>query len=390
MKASAAPIVDRIRIVPRPSDFLDRNVGSSGEVFYDKGTNSLRVYSGRDVGGFLIAKADLSNISDDILTTRIEGLGLDLGGDNNGGGDSGNASITVSESAPTDPSQGQLWFDTASGVLFVYYDSHWIQPSSVFAGAGAGGSGGNSFSTIAVSGQTDLTASGQSTLNLVAGSNIIMSTDPVSNSVTISATAAGNGGGASNAFSSILVPGQSGIQADSVADSVTFTAGSGIVLTTDPATDEINIEAVIPDSVSNFTELDDVTSAGLNVSLFYEPAIVMLRVNNVGVSAYTFGVHYPGNNPTIYAISGTTMAFDLSAAGGHPFEIQDATLTAIQEGLTHIDTDGSKSTGLNAQGKSSGVLYWNIPASAGGTFVYQCQAHAAMFGTITVKSITTI
>jgi hypothetical protein len=47
-----APVVDRIRIIPRPNDFLDRQVGNSGEVFFDKQSKSLRVYSGDDQGGF--------------------------------------------------------------------------------------------------------------------------------------------------------------------------------------------------------------------------------------------------------------------------------------------------------------------------------------------------
>ena len=51
MASNQAPVVDRIRIIPRPDDFLDRNVGSSGEVFFNKATNSLRVYSGALAGG---------------------------------------------------------------------------------------------------------------------------------------------------------------------------------------------------------------------------------------------------------------------------------------------------------------------------------------------------
>ena len=41
MASNTAPVVDRIRIIPRPDDFLDRNVGSSGEVFFDKQANTL-------------------------------------------------------------------------------------------------------------------------------------------------------------------------------------------------------------------------------------------------------------------------------------------------------------------------------------------------------------
>ena len=51
MASNSAPIVDRIRLIPRPDDFLDRNVGSSGEVFYDKGTKTLRLYDGLLRGG---------------------------------------------------------------------------------------------------------------------------------------------------------------------------------------------------------------------------------------------------------------------------------------------------------------------------------------------------
>ena len=44
-------LFDRIRIVPRPDDFLDRNVGSNGEVFYDQQANTLRLYNGKLTGG---------------------------------------------------------------------------------------------------------------------------------------------------------------------------------------------------------------------------------------------------------------------------------------------------------------------------------------------------
>ena len=68
---SSAPIVDRIRIIPRPGDFLDRNVGSSGEVFFNKVTNSLRVYSGKLAGGFEIARADLNNVTGASLLSKL-------------------------------------------------------------------------------------------------------------------------------------------------------------------------------------------------------------------------------------------------------------------------------------------------------------------------------
>lgn len=73
---SLLPVVDKIRIIPRPSDFLDRNVGASGEVFFNSSTNSLRVYSGKDRSGFEIARSDLSNIKLDDLKQTIASSGI--------------------------------------------------------------------------------------------------------------------------------------------------------------------------------------------------------------------------------------------------------------------------------------------------------------------------
>ena len=67
--ANQAPIVDRIRIIPRASDFLDRNTGSSGEVFFDRKTNTLRLYSGKSVGGFTVLTTE--NLQDQISSTGI-------------------------------------------------------------------------------------------------------------------------------------------------------------------------------------------------------------------------------------------------------------------------------------------------------------------------------
>lgn len=169
---SSAPIVDRIRIIPRPNDFLDRNVGSSGELFFSRDSNSLRVYSGRDRGGFEVARADLANVdisnlditNDDIrwipydtlndLPSAVDNHGMfahvhatgrgyfahagewialanlsDLEGLSGSGG----ASVDVSGTAPESPTSGNLWLDTNTGKLYIYIDDgdseQWIQPA---------------------------------------------------------------------------------------------------------------------------------------------------------------------------------------------------------------------------------------------------------------------
>lgn len=120
---SSAPIVDRIRIIPRPNEFLDRNVGSSGELFFSRENNSLRVYSGRDRGGFEVARADLDNITNAVFAAKAAEAGI------SGGSSGTGANISVSETAPESPEAGNLWLSTENGYLYVYVSSQWIQPA---------------------------------------------------------------------------------------------------------------------------------------------------------------------------------------------------------------------------------------------------------------------
>jgi plastocyanin len=114
----------------------------------------------------------------------------------------------------------------------------------------------------------------------------------------------------------------------------------------------------------------------------------MLRVSNSGASAYLVD-QYSGNNPTIYAVGGMTIAFKL-VAQGHPFLIQNAAGQNFDTGLIHVSTAGVVSTEGNAQGKDSGTLYWKIPGTISGNYRYQCSVHAPMVGSIVVKNIVTL
>ena len=59
------------------------------------------------------------------------------------GGGGGGASVTVSETAPTSPSEGDLWFDPSVLKTFVYYDdgtaNQWVQSNPTGSGGGASG-----------------------------------------------------------------------------------------------------------------------------------------------------------------------------------------------------------------------------------------------------------
>jgi plastocyanin len=238
-----------------------------------------------------------------------------------------------------------------------------------------------------VSGQSNVVAdSTTDTLTLVAGSGISITTDAGTDAITITNT--GSAGEANqNAFSNIAVAGQSTVAADSATDTVTLVAGSGISITTDAGTDTVTITSTVSSGATAFTGLSD--SAGLTVDRIYLPAITMLSTTNNGASSYRFDQYGATDNPTVYAINGTTIAFNLNVAG-HPFLIQTAGGANYNEGLTHVTTAGVVTTGSNAQGKTSGTLYWKIPFAISGNYRYICSIHGAMVGTITIKDFSAI
>ena len=167
---------------------------------------------------------------------------------------------------------------------------------------------------------------------------------------------------------------------------MTLVAGTGISLTTDAGSDTITITNSSA-GVTAFTGLSD--AAGLTVDKFYLPAITMLAVTNNGASAYRFDQYGTTDDPTIFAINGTTIAFNLQATG-HPFLIQDNTGANYNTGLVHVTTAGVVTTGASAQGKDSGTLYWKIPDTISGSYRYQCEDDASMVGNITIKNFGSI
>jgi hypothetical protein len=249
----------------------------------------------------------------------------------------------------------------------------------------AGSGGGDSFSTIAVAGQSSVVAdSATDTLTLVAGSNITITTDAGTDTITI---AAAGGGTASDSFATIAVAGQSSVVADSATDTLTLSAGSGISITTNASTDTVTIASTVSAGATAFTGLSD--RADLTIDQFYLPAITRLNVTNNGATAYRFDQYGTTDDPTIYAINATTIAFNLNVMG-HPFLIQDNAGANYNTGLVHVTTGGSVSTGSSAQGQTSGTLYWKIPDSISGNYRYQCSIHPSMIGTITIKNFGSI
>lgn len=246
----------------------------------------------------------------------------------------------------------------------------------------------SAFSTISVSGQSDVVADvSADTLTLVAGDNVTITTDSAQDLVTFSVTIPEVP--QTNSFQTIAVAGQNSLSANSSTDTLTLVAGTNISITTNTGNDSLTINSTASAAATSFTSLTDATLAGLTIDKIALPAITMLTVTNSGVTAYRFDQYGTENNPTIYAISGTTIAFNLQISN-LPFLIQDGTGTNYDVGLVHVATDGTVSTGSAAQGKISGTLYWKVPFSISGGYRYQCQTQVAMVGSIQVKSFISV
>lgn len=314
----------------------------------------------------------LTNIANAALTNSsitINGQSVSLGGTINVS--SGSSTLDgLTDVVITSPSNGQV---------LKYDGSNWV--NNVDA---TGGGGSNTFSSIAVAGQPTVTADSLTdTLTLVAGTNTSITTDATTDSITINNTLS-----LQNAFSIIAVAGQSNVEADTTSDTLTLAAGTGISITTTAGTDTVTITSTVSAGASTFNSLSDVGIASLTLDKIYLPAITMLSVTANGSSSYSFD-QYSSTNPTIYAINGTTIAFNLNISG-HPFLIRTSGGSNYNTGLVHVSTAGVVSTGASAQGQVSGTLYWKIPNSINGNYQYICSIHTSMVGVIAIKDFAAI
>ena len=96
-----------------------------------------------------------------------------------------------------------------------------------------------------------------------------------------------------------------------------------------------------------------------------------------GSSNYLFdgdGFSTQASNPTLYIKKG--MKYELTIdASGHPFRIQSTSGTS---GTVYNDGVVNNST-------ADGIIVWTVNMDTPATLYYQCTAHSAMQGTISVS-----
>lgn len=109
----------------------------------------------------------------------------------------------------------------------------------------------SSFNTIQVSGQSDVVADAlQDTLTFVAGSNVTITTS--GDNITFSSTDTGDVN--QNAFTTVAVSGESDVVADTETDTLTLVAGTGIGITTNAGSDSVTITNSSPNTDQNLFE----------------------------------------------------------------------------------------------------------------------------------------
>ena len=136
---------------------------------------------------------------------------------------------------------------------------------------------------------------------------------------------------------------------------------------------------------STLAALTEVNTADLDVHDMAYPATTVHVMTPNGSTSYRSDHYGTTDNPTLYVNAGETIAFDLTGVtSSHPFQIETSGGSAYNTGLVHIAPDGTKTTGSNAQGKGSGVLYWKVPGDISGTYKYRCTVHGSMIGDIVI------
>ena len=258
----------------------------------------------------------------------------------------------------------------------------------------------NIFQTVDADTGTTTANSQTDTLTVAGGTNI--TTSIVGDTVTINYSGDALSGEANqNAFSNVQA--DTGLaEADSKTDTLTIAGGTNI--TTSVTGDTVTINGTVPTFASlSDTDLTGVTTGSVLVyngtnwvrspQTFDQtayPAMTMLEVTADSNNGYKFSQYGNTEDPTIYALAGATIAFKINSGANHPFQIETSGGSAYDNGLVHVALDGTQTTGSSAQGKTSGTLYWQVPANISGNYAYVCTVHSSMAGTIVVKQLSAI
>ena len=233
---------------------------------------------------------------------------------------------------------GQLRYNTTTSEFEGYANSAWGKIG-----------GGDSFGTIAVSGQSNVVADQENdTLTFVAGTGIALTTSASGDSITVTNSATGD-----NAFGNVAVSGQTTIAADSTNDTLTIVGAGGITATTTAGTDTLTLTGQT--SVNPFTT-DFFTTANASTTAF---TLSVTPPSEDNLIVFLEGVY---QNKNSYALSGTTLTLDAAPASG-----QEVVVHIIQNGVVGAGHVVDEFTG---NGSTAAYTLSVAPLNENNTFVY--------------------
>lgn len=200
-----------------------------------------------------------------------------------------------------------------------------------------GGGGGNAFTTIAVATQDSVVAdSSTDTLTLVAGDNIVITTDASGDSITFAVT-----GLPLVAFKTIAVSGQDDVVADSAEDTLTLVAGTGISIATNAGSDSITITATGGGGGSIEVQNEGSTIVASASILDFTGGVTVTDAGGgkatVNVSS---GGKYYKTAETIPAATWNGTVLDAGSGDAHPLEVTGAAQWTVDTGTTHTILNG--------------------------------------------------
>ena len=200
--------------------------------------------------------------------------------------------------------------NTESNITVTYEDSDGTLDFSVTGG----GSVSEAFKTISVSGQDDVVADAAAdTLTLVAGSNMTITTSASGDTITF---ASSGSGGSQNLFSTIAVSGQSNVVADSTTDTLTLVAGSGMTITTDASGDSITFASSGSGGSGSTSEFAKNTFTGDGSTTAF--TLTKTMSSEDGLIVFIDGVYQADN---VYSVSGTTLTFATAPVNSRVIEV---------------------------------------------------------------------
>ena len=230
------------------------------------------------------------------------------------------------------------------------------------------GSSQNIFKTIAVSGQDNIVADTNSdTLTLAEGSNVTLTTNAGTDTLTIASTnttySAGTGlgltgttfsntdlGSSQNIFKTIAVSGQDNIVADSNSDTLTVAAGSNVTLTTTAGSDTLTIASTDTNySAGSGLDLSG-TTFSVDVSDFMANGANNRILTATGTDAMNAESGLTFDGTTLTVGGSVTISSDLTV-NGTTTTINTQTLTVDDPIVVVGDNNSANSVDLGIVGK---------------------------------------